>query len=169
MPVPAIVPVPGGSTSNSYVTLDEYKVFLDSRLHSPSGISDDDLTRALLMAAARVDQENFVGQRTYTTQSMAFPRSGVVVDGQQLSGSAIPYQVKLAQMVEASGFNSDTGPVGGRNELAGLRQVKVDVITVTVADGVDVAAAQSALLPETKRLLRPFLLGIGVTVLLERS
>jgi DnaT-like ssDNA binding protein len=79
MPIPTLDTAIGGANANSYVTLDEAESYHDSRLNSAAwtGATSDDKTRALLMAADRLQAENWLGNRVATTQRLAWPRVDV--------------------------------------------------------------------------------------------
>lgn len=69
----------GGANANSYATLAEAESFFDARLNSSAWLTanEDNQTRALLMAAQRLDVETWRGNRFTSTQRMAWPRFGV--------------------------------------------------------------------------------------------
>lgn len=166
----ALVTTPGATTANSYVTLAEFVAWLDNRLHGPPASVDDDKIRALLMGAARIDQAQFEGWRWKEVQSMAWPRYEVYdQDGYYIQANVVPQRVKNAQMIEAEAFLRDTEAVGGRDALAGLSRVKVDVIEVEASTRSNTPTEKTRLLPETLRELRPYMSGSGVTVPLYRS
>lgn len=74
----------GGASANSYVTLVEATDLFDARLNSELwlGANQDNQTRALQMAASRLEDENWLGSRVTTTQRLAWPRFDVQkVDG----------------------------------------------------------------------------------------
>src|SRR5688572_24107601 len=115
MAIPAIDNTVGGASANSYVEIEEAESLLDSRLNSSAWTSaeSDNKKRALLMAAQRLDRENWLGSRAATTQRLAWPRVGVTkVDpagvgigdyhwgwgyGEQYLSTEIPQPVKDAQ------------------------------------------------------------------------
>lgn len=68
----------GGATANSYVDLTTADAYHDARLNTDSWTSAtaDNKTRALLMAAERLQSENWIGNRVTMTQRLAWPRWG---------------------------------------------------------------------------------------------
>lgn len=78
MPLPTLDTTVGGANANSYVDVATADAFLDARLNSSAwtNATADDKTRALLMAASRLEIENWLGQRVTTTQRLAWPRWG---------------------------------------------------------------------------------------------
>ncbi len=71
----------GGTTSNSYVSLQELTDYRDlNRLDAAGfdGAEPDDKIRALLMAARKLERENWQGDRASSLQALAWPRSGVL-------------------------------------------------------------------------------------------
>ena len=75
----AIVTTIGAVNANSYVSLADSDLYFDDRLNSQgwTTAAADDKQRALLMAAARLNDENWRGDRVKTTQSLAWPRNDV--------------------------------------------------------------------------------------------
>lgn len=152
MPIPALDNSIGGSTANSYVDMDAAESYLDSRLNADAwtGANSDDKTRALLMAAKRLDTENWLGERVTITQRLAWPRIGVAkVDGvgigyggfygyswgwgygEQYLTTEIPQPVKDAQCELALAY------------LEGFDESGDDAIDSFSADGVSVKHRQS--------------------------
>lgn len=115
MPIPDIDTTIGGASANSYASMDEAETYLDSRLNIVAWFDagPDDRKRALLMAAQRLDRENWLGNRATSTQRLAWPRADVrKVDsvgigfsgyswdfgwGESYSTTEIPQPVKDAQ------------------------------------------------------------------------
>jgi DnaT-like ssDNA binding protein len=84
MPIPTLDTTIGGASANSYVTLQNAEDYHDSRLNTEAwaNATADNKTRALLMAANRLQSENWLGSRVTTTQRLAWPRMYVQkVDG----------------------------------------------------------------------------------------
>lgn len=122
----------GGTTSNSYVTLAEANTFFDDQLNVSDWTSatDDDKTRALLMAKDRLEQEVYTGWQVDYDQALAWPRSGAMdVHGDTYENDEIPQPVKDAQCWQALEYlkedlNADTG-------LEGFKHVQVGSLNVT--------------------------------------
>lgn len=84
MAIPALDTTIGGGSANSYISLADAETYFDSRLNSETwtNAESDNKTRALLMAANRLQSENWLGNRVTTTQRLAWPRLYVEkVDG----------------------------------------------------------------------------------------
>src|SRR5262245_1477883 len=79
MPIPTLDTTVGGASANSYVALLDAENYLDARLNAGAwtGATSDDKTRALLMAARRLEVENWLGNRVKSTQRLAWPRLDV--------------------------------------------------------------------------------------------
>ena len=130
----------GGTSSNSYVTLQQFADYRDLyRINADAfdGATADDKVRALLMAARRLDRENWIGSPVTDTQALAWPRSGVCkIDavrgdglsywGEEYSTTEIPLQIKHAQMELALSY------------LDGFDDGEEDAIQSFSADGVSV-------------------------------
>jgi hypothetical protein len=142
----------GGNASNTFISIDDAETYLDSRLNSEAwtGAAPDDKTRALLMAAKRLQVENWLGNRVTTTQRLAWPRISVAkVDqvgfgyggfygqpwgwgyGEQYLTTEIPQPVKDAQCELALAY------------LEGFDDGGEEAIDSFSADGVSVKNRQS--------------------------
>lgn len=152
MAIPALDITIGGASANSYVAIEEAENFLDSRLNSQAwtGAESEDKMRALLMAAKRLQVENWLGNRVTTTQRLAWPRISVAkVDqvgfgyggfygqswgwgyGEQYLTTEIPQPVKDAQCELALAY------------LEGFDDGGEEAIDSFSADGVSVKNRQS--------------------------
>src|SRR5688572_28073242 len=94
MAIPALDNTVGGSAANTYVTELEAENYHDSRLNSSAwtNAEADNKKRSHLMAAKRLDRENWQGDRATSDQVLAWPRAGVIKpDGVGVgSGDYIP-------------------------------------------------------------------------------
>lgn len=137
----------GGSTSNSYVTLQEFADYRDlNRIDSSEFdlAAPDNKVRALIMAASRLQVENWLGERVASTQRLAWPRLDVQkIDpvgvgyggygygynwgwGDVYANNEIPQQIKDAQCELALAY------------LGGFDDGEEDAIDSFSADGVSV-------------------------------
>lgn len=67
-----------GTTSNSYITVDQANDYFDGRYENALWPSTaDDIQRLLVTATRRIDSEFFGGIKTTTTQSLQWPRDAV--------------------------------------------------------------------------------------------
>ena len=150
MPIPALDTTIGGASANSYVSLSEADGYFEARLDGDTWptFSSNKRTQALLKAAKRLDQINWLGARADTAQALAWPRVGVAkrdsadvytsgLDygfgypcggfGQQYQPTEIPQQVKDAQCEFAfeflNGFND--------GDEAEVKQFSDDKMSVT--------------------------------------
>lgn len=99
MAVSTIVTTIGGATSNSYLTNTEADQYFEDRLDSSDwGSNEDDQNRALLMAAIRLNQEEWTGSKADSDQALQWPRfSTTDRDGFAIASNVIPISVKNAQ------------------------------------------------------------------------
>lgn len=76
----AIVTTVGATNANSYVDLVAAEAYFDNLLSASSwsAATSDDRTRALLVAAQRLNNENWQGNRAKKDQALAWPRAGVI-------------------------------------------------------------------------------------------
>lgn len=69
--------------TNSYASIADAQTYFDARLHSTSWGTDADIhARALIMATARLEAEEYIGDRVSATQALKWPRDGMdLIDG----------------------------------------------------------------------------------------
>jgi hypothetical protein len=168
----SLITTVGGATSNSYVTLQEFVDYADLRLHVEEYrvANADDRIRALVMAAKRLNRENWLGTPVSTTQALAWPRYEVrkpdyVRTYGSITTSAnyqyfndfyptdeIPVIIKEAQyelaLAYLNGFGAD-------NER-GIDQFQADGVSVKFSP----RSAQNDLLPsQVSQLIAPLVRG----------
>lgn len=135
----------GGTTSNSYVSLDYLIDYADQMLFMDDFLaaSSDDKVRSLLMSARRLDRENWMGSPTKVEQSLAWPRNDVKrpdpVQSYNLSywndtfrSDEIPDLIKFAQCELAIAY------------IQGFEQAKEREIDEFSSDGIIVKYGKSA-------------------------
>lgn len=126
--------VPG---SNSYVSVEEATDYLSQNIHVSAkwaALSNEDQERLLSWATRYLDQQaRWSGFKTYSDQSLRFPRTGVRdQDGTPLPPDEIPEQLKEATIEMARFFlDSDRSAPRGQD---GLKKLKVDSIEMIFRD-----------------------------------
>lgn len=135
----------GGASANSYVTLDEAETYLDTVLEADAweAATAPRRTRALLQAARRLQDENWIGERATSTQALAWPRFdaskpdssiGAYSYGYKMFGgrrgevysvTEIPERVKQAQIELALAYLDGWGADDGADE-ADVSEASVD-------------------------------------------
>lgn len=162
----------GGASANSFGTVAEANAYLDSRTNGGAwaAITDPDVkARLLITATIRLDQETYRGQRSSVIQALAFPRTGLYLDGAALPSDAIPAAVKYAEFEEALAIlNSGTTDPFAASGTEGISSVDAGGVKVTFRDpraatskdGIPSAADDPSinLSPQAYRLLRGWLL-----------
>ena len=147
-----VVATPGAADANAYVTEAEAAAYFASRLGGSAwdDLAEDaqDKARALITATQRLDLERFPGARANSTQLLAWPRYGVVVDGATLSGTTIPALVKAMCCEEALALlqNPEKSADTGLEGFASLDLGPLSLVTHP-------AASAGALAAPTRRLL----------------
>lgn len=124
--------------TDSYVTLVEANAYWSARNNSAwSAASDANKEKAIRESTQYLDGAySFIGFMTSFTQSLAFPRNGVVIEsgnyaGRSYSSSEIPAQIKTA--VYELALEALTERLEPTNE-GNISKVKVDVIEVDYSD-----------------------------------
>lgn len=164
---PTLVATPKGETSNSYVTRAAAQTYFDGRFDVTAweNASDANKDRSLIMATARLEQEEYVGFRTLQEQALKWPRIGTYDDdGYHYDDDVVPEPIQQATFELALALLDGSvtlAPTG----LEGFKHVQVDVLQVT-----PLHARRSGTLPDqVLRLLRGLRVGTGSTVRTVRN
>jgi hypothetical protein len=165
MPV-TVTTTAGASDANSYISTatgdDLANVYLGTLKWSTA--TTDNKGRAVIMATRYLDELEWIGARSTTTQALAWPRTDAACGEWSFASNVIPQPIKQATFDLAEALLSTPALLGGTGagnaELipgipnANLRSASVDVISVTFKDG-GVPASQNALnvLPHLRHVL----------------
>lgn len=137
--------------TNSYISLADANTYFEDRLNSATWdeATDTDKSKALIQATQIIDQKDFLGYKSVRTQSLKFPRTGLVDDGIDVDGSTIPKRVKDAVCELAIWCLSEdyTEP----NDMEAYQSIKIAVIEVQTRQG------NKSMPPMVTRLLSPFM------------
>jgi len=155
----------GGAGSNSYASVADGTTYFEGHPNEVTwtgAASDDARGRALIMATARIDQEDFVGQSkrplagsetTSATQALKWPRIGAVnAEGWTIDDDIVPEPVKKATMELALEILSG-GVSLTDSGLEGFESIELGPLAVTPRH-VRIAGALPA---HVRRFLRPVL------------
>ncbi len=155
-----IVTTIGSASANSYISEADARSYFDDRLDGRPFIeaSSDDQQRVLLMAAARLNDTQWAGVRASASQSLAWPRIGVVKRDtvafsailDQWASDEIPQFVKDAQCLLALSYLQ--GYEEGAPRITKLSQ---DGLTLEREYAQPVGVLPAAVL----RLISPYLMG----------
>lgn len=147
---------PKSPTANSFVTLAEAEAYMAERLNVTAWTgSDDTKSQALITASYRVNQEQFEGYQTTTSQNLKWPREGATDDdGEEYDPDTIPNIIKWATYEEALALLNR-----GNQDLlhnTGLEEYKrVKVGELEIERNMSYVAGQLG--ENVKRILRPVL------------
>lgn len=151
--------VPG---ANSYASLTEIKEYATARgLELPA--QDDDIELLTIQAVDFVDSHEyqFQGDRTHLEQELAFPRTGVVLFGNEIDPESIPNQLKKAQcQATVDAYTEDLMP----NLTRQAKREKVDVIEVEYAE----SSVATPSFTKLTSLIRPLLKSSGVVQVIRK-
>jgi hypothetical protein len=167
--VPTIVATVGAANANSYATTTEAAAYFTDRLQvSAWATNADDQARALIMATRRLDQFEFRGTKTTTTQALKWPRVDTFdEDGEEYATNAIPTFVKHATFEQALAFlkaNAEAyDPLAG-DGLDRFDSVKIGPLAVEIGQ----SQQSTALAVYAHRLIRHVLASSGLVATLER-
>lgn len=162
MPIDATL---SGPDSNAYVTLDEANTYFSTRLHADNwaSASDADKEAAILSASSIIDWYYvYKGTRSVVTQSMQWPRAGIVIGQDVYASDALPKEVIMATCELALVLLEED--VLEDNALAGLRKVQAGPLMIQTAD--NGRPPSSGQLPEVVyMLLKKFMDNSGIRVI----
>lgn len=122
----------GGTSSNSYVTQADATTYFGHRFDATewTNASSDNRNIALMMATARLDQEEYTGLRVDDDQRLKWPRYGVYVDNVYQEETAVPRPIKEATYELALAFLKDSTLLADTG-LEGFQSVKLGELDVT--------------------------------------
>lgn len=151
---------PKGTASNSYITAADADTYFLGRMATAAWDAADTATkeRALVAATNRLDQEEYVGTKTDSTQRLKWPRTGVYDDdGLLVDADTIPRVIAEATCEIAleflnAGVDTDTLALG---KLAAFNVVQVPGVRVEPARNTGTVAG--TLSPQVQRLLGDWL------------
>ena len=126
----ALDATPGSDVANSYVTVAEANAYFSDRAHASDWEDNDEQASALITASSMLDWYiKWKGSKTTSTQSMDWPRTGVVLaDGSAVADDSIPREVKVAVYeLTLSSLEEDRT---ADSSMAGLDQVKAGSLMV---------------------------------------
>ena len=151
----------GLPNSNTYVTVEEFEAYAADRLETlPAEGKESLLIRAMDYLESITDWK---GVRITSTQALAWPRSGVVVDGFPFDKTKIPTLLKRAQMqlgIEAMSYDLMPSTDG-----YAVAMEKVDVIEVEYATGGRLSGSSPPAVPSFPKvdaLLGPLRTSLGM-------
>ncbi len=125
----------GGASTNSYVTVSEANSYFADRSHADAWEDEENQAAALVTASQAIDwYVTWKGQRATGTQSMDWPRVGVLDKvGTEYPLDVIPQDVKTAtyEMALAS-LDADRM---ADSDLAGLSEVRAASLMIKTDDG----------------------------------
>lgn len=169
MPIDATV---GGTSSNSYVTLQEADDYYINRSHFTGWLALDEDVKSSLLVTASLQLDWYIkwkGTKATETQSMEWPRTGVVDKNVfDVSDAIIPVSVKQAVFELAlSSVKSDRT---ADNPLAGISSIKAGSLAVKAEDPSFTSTAKQAIPEKVKKILTGLTVYSGVGVVrLQRA
>lgn len=151
----------GGSSSNTYATLEEADAYFDARLYASAWTSltgtdgIETKKKALIAAAQRNDQEPLDGARAALGQRLEWPRTGVTDrSGYSVASTAIPEDIKIAQYETALFLLTTAKDPAVVDPLANFAAIKIGEIGITLRP---TAPRTADTLPDpVLRLLAPY-------------
>lgn len=131
MPV-TIISTPGATNANSLLDLTRADELALEHPHAGAWTAETDTDKksaALIMFSRIVSATCFKGKRTFTGQSMAFPRTGLKYDSDTaVDSTTIPVEAEIATFVGALGLLQRDTTLPSSQLTEGLTKLKADVV-----------------------------------------
>ena len=148
----------GLSNATSYVSLTTARNYATARGVTLSAV-DATLEVSVIKSMDYLEsyRDRFKGVKTSETQSLQWPRSGVVIDNYGIDSDELPQILKdcLCQLIIENATNSDLSPTVTDTRIT--TSEKVDVIEVTYSDSRQSGATGQLVMPKVNNLLNPLL------------
>ena len=166
----------GGASANSFATLAEAELYMETRLNASAWGSDNDLkTRALIEATRELNRLAYEGIKATAAQALNWPRwyakdpDSAALQYPWFQPSIIPQRMKDACMELAFQFlNMGTTDLAAQDASQGVIRKKVDVLETEWASPY-ARTTGLARFPRVMELIRPLLVGTGYTTRLVRG
>lgn len=137
-------PTPGSSAANSFLSLEEGNAFAEEHPYSSLWVdeTDEERLKAVLVTATRLlsawleGEGRIKGMRTYPSQRLSLPRTGLTIGGQPLDSTANPFEAKYAAFLLALGLLAEDKSKEKLQAIEGLTELKADVITLKFKDDI---------------------------------
>lgn len=133
----ALNAIVGAVDSNCYPTLEEALAYFADRFHAEAwtGLTPENQAIALVTASRQLDwYSRWKGYKATATQSMAWPRAGVILpDGTEYSSTIVPPEVKVA-VFELTLSSIETDRTSDL-DMAGLSEIKAGSVQLKADDG----------------------------------
>lgn len=144
----------GGSSSNSYVTVEEATTYFAGRAYSSDWDSFEDKEAILITSSSMLDWYfSWKGFKATDSQSMDWPRISVALrDGSVLSSTIIPNQVKVAVFELA--LSSLSGDRTLDSSLYGIEMVQVSTLKVQTSKDSSSSTEKSAIPEKVSKILK---------------
>lgn len=134
--------------ANSYVTEAELTQYATDRALTLTGT-----TEALLIKAMDyLDSLDFIGVKYTRSQSLQWPRQGVVIDGYTLATNEIPSELKKAQMTIALSIDAGNDPLATIGRA--VKKEKLADLEVEYQDNAASTSVKVAVSHSLRKLLR---------------
>ena len=121
--------VAGAVDANAYATRDQATVILEGRASAWASATDAKRDAALMEATAELEQRfTWRGEKASSTQSLAFPRTGLERDGVSVASETIPSELVRATALYADFILSGGESPGGVLDLGSIRGMRVQAL-----------------------------------------
>lgn len=140
------------SGANSYCTTAELDTYASDRGYTLTG-DNGDQSEILIKANDYLEGLDFIGIKSSRDQPLVWPRYDVYIEGWLQPSTAIPPELKTAQLAIALAIDAGNNPLAVIDRA--VKREKVDVIEVEYQDTAAEAEIIRSIAHPLKKLLRP--------------
>lgn len=150
----------GVEDANSYVSLEDAQAYAKARGLGFTRL-EDKATQYLVLAMDYLEslRANYIGMKVETTQPLQWPRKYAVIDGSLFSDSAIPSEIKHAQIRLAIAIQDGFDPLPTREAAAFVIKEKVGQLETTYSEAIQTSGVP--IIRSVNALLAPLLTNGG--------
>lgn len=144
--------------TNTYITLEDAELYFETRLNAElwENATDDDKSKALIMATKKINKMNFIGVKKVITQTLEFPRLYEQKNTDNfpynyLSIADYPEEIEDAVCEEALAILSFGSSTHQQNKQFGIKSISMGTESVTYDDSA--VSSRALLSAEAKNML----------------
>lgn len=158
--MPTIVATPGAANANSYLEVAEFDTYVSERLWVPAAVTNADQAtkeKALIQATRYIDAlVTWNGAAATTTQSLAWPRTGMVDrNGNAIPNNVIPSELKAATAEFAVQLLVSDRTADSDIERLGITDLKAGPVSLSFKETAPTFALNRAIPDAVRFLLVP--------------
>lgn len=131
-----VVQIGSGNVFDTYATVSQADDYLLGSVTADSWralATDEDKARYLVSATRSLDRQRWLGEKTESTQPLAWPRTGTGVDG--VEDDVVPQDIINASIELAASLVDDSAPLTSQNNEQTTQSLKAGSAAITFFRG----------------------------------